>query len=504
MNPRLLKPSLVIAVLLMVVLMIVMGQPAMVNASTSQQGWTLAWSDEFNGTGQPSSANWNYHVGNGFNPGLAGFDGWGNGEWEWYRPENCYQQNGSLVMRADYNTNPTVIAGRNWYQHSCRITSDTKKSFTYGAIEARIQMPNNIGTWPAFWMMGDACDDTSTGNYAAPMSYYDTMASNWASCGEVDIMEHRNTETVTFQNLFWDTRVGVFPWSGTTIGNAPTQFNVGSVATYHTYRLEWTATQMKWLVDGAVAKTQDISPANMEEFRKPFHLIMNLALSGQFTGNAAPNQAEFPLYMRVDYVRHYTAGGSNTPIPTTPVGPTFVPPTTVPPTQTGGNGSMTLFARSGGVLSTSAGSGAGTVTVASAGGVNRDGVVTNPQTFTISGLTKTYQGATGNSKFNVFIDSGAAVGNGIQVKVSYDFTGNGSWDRSETYQYFATDDVAGNQDYNQTSFGGLKSSSGTYSNLANGKVKIEVWSAIGTATSTVRVNATSAQGQQSKVIIPFQ
>src|SRR5262249_29657012 len=157
-----------------------------------QTTWQLVWSDEFNGSGQPSTANWNYHVGNGFNPGAAAFDGWGNGEWEWYRPENCFQQGGNLVMRATWNTSPTTIAGRQWFQFSCRITSDTKHSIQLGAIEARIQLPNNVGTWPAFWMMGDACDDTSTSNFTAPITYYDTMATNWSSCGEVDIMEHRN------------------------------------------------------------------------------------------------------------------------------------------------------------------------------------------------------------------------------------------------------------------------------------------------------------------------
>ena len=73
----------------------------------------------------------------------------------------------------------------------------------------------------------------------------------------------------------------------------------------------------------------------------------------------------------------------------------------------------------------------------------------------------------------------------------------------KAYQYFATDPVVGREDYNQTSFGGLKSASGTYSNLANGRVRVEVWSAIGTVSSTLRVNATSGQGQQSKIVIPF-
>src|SRR6185436_6416785 len=146
--------------------------------------YVLVWEDTFDGTGQPSTANWTYHVGNGFNPGAGTFDGWGNGEWEWYRPEQSTRQNGNLVIRADYFSTPTVIAGRNWFQRSGRLTTKGKRSWTFGRIEARIAMPNAIATWPAFWMMGDACDDTATADFNTPISHFDTMASNWSSCGE--------------------------------------------------------------------------------------------------------------------------------------------------------------------------------------------------------------------------------------------------------------------------------------------------------------------------------
>jgi beta-glucanase (GH16 family) len=270
-------------------------------------GWTIIWEDQFNGSGQPDASNWNYHVGNGFNPGLADFQGWGNGEWEWYRPSNAFQQGGNLVIRADYNTAPTVINGRNWHQFSSRLTTKGKRSWQYGRIEARIAMPNAIATWPAFWMMGTACDDTVTTTYSPAANHFDTMASNWASCGEVDIMEHRNTETITFQNLFWDTRTGLFPWGNGLNAEQPHQQNVGNVAQFHLYTLEWEANQIRWYVDRETnpnpVHTVNTSAANMEEFRKPFHIIMNLAISGQFTGFAQPNQADFPLFMYVDYVR---------------------------------------------------------------------------------------------------------------------------------------------------------------------------------------------------------
>ena len=268
--------------------------------------YVVVWEDTFDGSGQPSTANWNYHIGNGFNPGAQAFDGWGNGEWEWYRPEQSTRQNGNLVIRADWFSSPTVIAGRNWFQRSGRLTTKGKRSWTFGRIEARIALPNKTATWPAFWMMGDACDDTATTNFNAPITSFDTMASNWASCGEVDIMEHRNSETVTFQNLFWDTRTGLFPWASATTTDQPGTFTVGDVTQFHLYTIEWEPTQIRWYIDRTTnpnpVHTVDISAANQEEFRKPFHIILNLALGGQFPGTQ-PIQANFPLFMMVDYVR---------------------------------------------------------------------------------------------------------------------------------------------------------------------------------------------------------
>jgi len=269
-------------------------------------GFVVVWEDTFDGSGGLNAANWAYHVGNGFNPGAGGFDGWGNGEWEWYRPEQASRQNGNLVIRGDFLSTPTVIAGRNWFQRSARITTKGKRSWTYGRFEARIALPSAVATWPALWMMGDACDDTVTTDAGAPITRFDTMASNWSSCGEIDIMEHRNTETVTFQNLFWDNRTGVFPWAaGTTLDQHSTA-NVGDVTQFHLYTIEWDPTQIRWFIDRTTnpnpVHTVAITAANQEEFHKPFHLILNLAIAGQFTA-AQPNQANFPLFMTVDYVR---------------------------------------------------------------------------------------------------------------------------------------------------------------------------------------------------------
>ena len=169
-------------------------------------------------------------------------------------------------------------------------------------------------------------------------------------------------------------------------------------------------------------------------------------------------------------------------------------------TQSAKASSTGLFVLNGGSISRTAGAGAVSNTIASAGGTNHDGIPTNPVIYTISALSGTYD-STQVTAFNLYVDANTGVGAGVQAQVQYDFTGDGTWDRTETYNYFPTDPVAGSELYTQAR--GLKSSSGTFANLSNGKVRIQVWNAIGNVATTLRVSATAAQGQQSTVTIPF-
>ncbi|MDZ5443353.1 glycosyl hydrolase [Micromonospora sp. 4G57] len=172
----------------------------------------------------------------------------------------------------------------------------------------------------------------------------------------------------------------------------------------------------------------------------------------------------------------------------TPTSPSPSPSPTTPPGQPL---SPTQYLLSGGALGGTAGA-AGTVSVAAANGTH-DGTPTNPQVFTATGLTGTYTG--GATGFDLAVDAGTAVGNGVQARVSYDLTGDGSFDRVETYQYFATDPVIGVEHYRQTQ--GLKSAAGTLGNLAGGTVKVEVWNAIGGAATSLGI------GNQSQLVLPY-
>ncbi len=151
------------------------------------------------------------------------------------------------------------------------------------------------------------------------------------------------------------------------------------------------------------------------------------------------------------------------------------------------------YLQAGGVLAGAAGS-AGTATVVKASGAN-DNQPHSPTTFTRDRAEPGYRSGAATA-FGISVDAGASVGNATQVRVSYDLTGNGSFDRVETFRYFATDPVTGWERYSDAV--GQVTTTGAFGNLANGTVKVEIWSAIGSAPSTVSLGALST------VTLPYQ
>jgi hypothetical protein len=127
------------------------------------------------------------------------------------------------------------------------------------------------------------------------------------------------------------------------------------------------------------------------------------------------------------------------------------------------------------------------VTINPADGQTRDGDPYRPIVFAGSGLTMNFTG--GSTSFTLAVDAGEAVGSATQLRISVDLTGDGNWDRVETYRYFATDPVPGAELYTQSAE--LLAADGAWGDLANGVVRVEVWAALGNAPSTLELGAGS-------------
>lgn len=238
--------------------------------SQAAAGWNLVWSDEFNGTSLNTS-NWTYETG-------TGSSGWGNNELEYYtgRPENLQVTGGNLVITARRES----YGGMNYT--SARIKTQGLKSFTYGKVEARIKLPSGQGLWPAFWMLGT-----------------NITTVNWPYCGEIDIMERVNNNSNVNGTVHWD--AGGYASYGRTSGNL-------DFSQYHVYSIEWDSSYIRWFVDGAQYNEFYIAnnTGNTEEFQRPFFLLLNLAVGGNWPGSP-DGSTPFPSQMLVDYVHVYQA-----------------------------------------------------------------------------------------------------------------------------------------------------------------------------------------------------
>jgi beta-glucanase (GH16 family) len=253
---------------------------------SARPGWTLTWSDEFNGTdgSRVDTSKWVTETGG---------NGWGNQELEYYttRPDNAFQQGGNLVIKA-IQEKYTGKDGVTRDYTSARLKKEGKFSQKYGRFEARIKIPQGQGIWPAFWMMGD-----------------DIGKIDWPKCGEIDIMENIGKEPT----LVHGTIHGPGYSGDKGIGS---QFSLPDNARFaddfHIYAVEWEPKAIRFYVDDHLYGTR--TPAELPKGTKwvydhPFFMLLNVAVGGSWPGNPDAT-SQFPQTMLVDYVRVYKRSGN--------------------------------------------------------------------------------------------------------------------------------------------------------------------------------------------------
>lgn len=250
---------------------------------SSPEGYELAWSDEFVDE-ELDTSNWTPLIGNGSG-------GWGNNELEYYQKENATVKNGVLSIEA----RKEHVA--NFSYTSARLVTQRKVSTTYGYIEARIKLPAQNAMWPAFWMLPEN--------------------GSWPTFGEIDIMENKGSSAWTTSGALHYANAGGHTYACK--AHAFSQRNGDqNIEGWHTYAIEWSEDEIDWYVDGinffqvlkrvwhpdhgTVYTKDDSAP-----FNAPFHIILNLAIGGNFDSEHPAPDADFEsATMQVDYVRIFS------------------------------------------------------------------------------------------------------------------------------------------------------------------------------------------------------
>jgi len=244
----------------------------MVPGAKSQNCYHLVWSDEFEYSGAPDASNWGYDLGD---------NGWGNNELQNYTnaPENSTVQDGKLIITAVKNEDKWT---------SARLVTKNKVDFLYGRIEIRAKLPTGKGTWPAIWMLST-----------------DWEYGGWPGSGEIDIMEHVGYDP---GNVHATIHTGAYNGSlRTQVGKS---IMVPDYATtFHTYAMEWNADKIDvYLDDKKYFTFNNDKTGNYATwpFDKRFHLIMNIAVGGNWGGSMGIDPDLTEAAMEIEYVRLYS------------------------------------------------------------------------------------------------------------------------------------------------------------------------------------------------------
>ena len=255
--------------------------------SLNAQNWQLVWEDDFNGSSLDQSK-WVHDIGTGSQYGMWG---WGNGELQYYQPQNTTLNNG--IAKIEVKEEPNGIID-SWnatsYFSSSKITTKGLFNFRYGKVEARIKTIDGQGFWPAFWML------PSNGS--------------WPCDGEIDIMEQWGNDYLT-NSTSGAAHLGTCPYSQSThfYETSSSYISSGSYADdFHTYSVIWKEDTITWYVDEIELfslnpssywsiPSQSAWPFNANEW----YIMINLAIT-----QAGPNSnTVFPNQMEIDYVRVY-------------------------------------------------------------------------------------------------------------------------------------------------------------------------------------------------------
>lgn len=237
----------------------------------AQDNYQLSWSDEFDQNGSPSTANWDYDTGS---------HGWGNNEAQDYSSssENSGVKNGILTIRAIKN-------GDVWT--SARLVTKNKRDFLYGRIEVSAKLPTGKGTWPAIWMLPT-----------------DWVYGGWPKSGEIDIMEHVGYDPGVVHGTI---HTGAYnPAFETQVSKSHEVPDFSE--NFHIYAIEWSESKIDFFIDDKKYFTFENDKKSdflTWPFDKPFHIILNIAIGGNWGGKAGIDPSLKDAIMEIDYVRVY-------------------------------------------------------------------------------------------------------------------------------------------------------------------------------------------------------
>ena len=241
-------------------------------------GYSLSWSDEFNGS-KLDKRKWEFAR-----------NGWRGSAYN--TPSAVSVTNGCLVITT-YSSGGTNFTGF--------IDTNRRAKFGYGYYETSIDFSNAPGQWSAFWIqspwmmnvqpngkLGNINDNPTNGVEIDVFEHrsVDHKGNDWINGGDNAL--HWNGYGRREENAVWSTR------------------NLGVGSGFHTYGFLWTTNSYTFYVDGRFTwTTKSYMVSSAQEFIRLTSEIASNSWAGTVPPGGYPGRDTSQIKMYVDYVRYY-------------------------------------------------------------------------------------------------------------------------------------------------------------------------------------------------------
>lgn len=196
-------------------------------------------------------------------------------------PKNVRVDNGLFVIEAHQDSlSPKGFT-------STKLVTKKKGDWLYGRIEVKAKLPKGRGTWPAIWMLST-----------------DWKYGGWPESGEIDFMEHVGYDPGVVHGT-----IHCENYNHTKQTQKEGKITVADCQeNFHVYAFEWEENEMRFFVDEKMYLTVKRNPDDDFKgwpFDQKFHLILNVAVGGNWGGKKGVDLSIWPQRMEVDFVRIY-------------------------------------------------------------------------------------------------------------------------------------------------------------------------------------------------------
>lgn len=215
--------------------------------------------------------------------------GWYNNEQQYYsaaRSKNARIESGALVIEARREKLSKAQFDDWGGQDYSSAKLVTRRAYGYGFYEVRAKVPRGRGIWPAIWLL--------------------PASGKWPDSGEIDVMEmvgwdpnviHATLHSRAFNHRL-GTQRGAQKWVAT------------SCTAFHRYQLDWRPDAITIGIDDrAYMRVANDQPGGAAAwpFTRPYQLILNVAVGGDWGGQKGIDDKAFPQRLTVDHVRYWQA-----------------------------------------------------------------------------------------------------------------------------------------------------------------------------------------------------